>query len=145
MGSGVAVGLASTLTTPQDLGGLILESAFTSFSDVARSAGFWAGVVGTFSTERFASIDHIGQVHAPLLMLHGNKDGTVPMSLGAKLFDAAHSPKQWVVFVGGGHSDLDLTAKDAYQQALQAFKTQHLHVPTSDHTDGATPSNSAPK
>lgn len=126
MGSGVAVDLASQLSYPQDYGGLILESAFTSFADVARSAGFWARVLALFSTERFASIDKIGQVHAPLLMLHGQQDDTIPIALGEQLFAAAHAPKQWVSIKAGGHSDLDLVATDAYQHALQVFKTQHL-------------------
>lgn len=126
MGSGVAVDLASQLSYPQDYGGLILESAFTSFADVARSAGFWARVLALFSTEHFASIDKIGQVHAPLLMLHGQQDDTIPIALGEQLFAAAHAPKQWVSIKAGGHSDLDLVAADAYQHALQVFKTQHL-------------------
>lgn len=122
MGSGVAVQLASQLTYPQDYSGLILESAFTSFADVAREAGFWASVVALFTTERFDSLAKIPQVRAPLLMLHGGHDNTVPVVLGQRLFAAAREPKQWVVIEDAGHSDLNLVASDAYQQALQAFK-----------------------
>lgn len=39
MGSGVALALASRLEHPKDYGGLVLESAFTSFSDVAQASG----------------------------------------------------------------------------------------------------------
>lgn len=126
MGSGVAVALASRLSYPNDYGGLILESAFTSFADVAHEAGFWASVMAAFTSERFASIEKIAQVQAPLLMLHGTRDSTVPLVLGERLFAAAHTPKRWVAIEGAGHSDLNLVAGEAYQQALQNFRAEHL-------------------
>ena len=125
MGSGAAVNLASALPASA-YGGLILESAFSSFADVARSAGFWAGVLAGFSNERFASVDKIAHIHAPLLMLHGSQDNTIPLALGEKLFAAANPPKQWARIEGGGHSDLNLVAHDAYQEALAAFRHRYL-------------------
>jgi len=130
MGSGIAVALASTLIYPADYGGLILESAFTSFTDVARAAGFWASVLALFTDERFDALGKIAQVQAPLLMLHGSADDTVPIALGERLFAAARTAKQWVRVEGGGHSDLDLVASAAYQRALQRFKTDALSSPT---------------
>lgn len=136
MGSGVAVELASHLQYPDDYGGLILESAFTSFADVAQEAGFWASLLARFSTERFASIDKITQVQAPLLMLHGTQDDTVPMVLGQRLFDAARAPKQWVAIAGARHSDLHFVASETYQQALHSFRVNYLSstAPTSTAT-----------
>ncbi len=126
MGSGVAVELASRLSAPADYGGLILESAFTSFADVAHAAGFWAGLLSWFNGERFASIDKIARVQAPLLMMHGAQDSTIPMRLGQRLFAAANPPKQWLSIEGGQHSDLNLVARDQYQAALADFKARYL-------------------
>jgi len=126
MGSAVAVSLASNLAYPSDYGGLILESAFTSFDDVAHEAGFLAGVVQHFGTERFASIDKIGQIHAPVLMLHGELDDTIPIRLGQRLFDAANEPKQWQTIAGGHHSDLDDMGQEPYQRALRTFQATYL-------------------
>jgi len=126
MGSGVAVGLASGLRSPEDYGALILESAFTSFPDVAEQAGFIAKVFSRVSNERFLSIDRIAKVQAPLLMIHGDQDKTVPMVLGRRLFDAAHAPKQWVAIEGGGHSDVNLTGSTQYQAALATFQKRFL-------------------
>ena len=125
MGSGVAVALASQLASA-DFGGLILESAFTSFADVAATAGFWASVLARFNDERFASVDKISQIHAPLLMLHGSQDHTIPIALGEKLFASANAPKQWLRIEGGGHSDLSLVAHERYQAALVAFRMRYL-------------------
>ena len=129
MGSGVAVDLASRLQGRVDYGGLILESAFTSFTEVASEASFLARVLVSLNDERFASIDKIGRVNAPLLMLHGDLDNTIPLVLGKRLFDAAHPPKQWVVIEGGHHSDLQEVGEVAYQAALARFKAQWLTGP----------------
>jgi alpha-beta hydrolase superfamily lysophospholipase len=129
MGSGVAVDLASHLQAPSDFGGLILESAFTSFAEVASQAGFWPRVLSLLIQERFASIEKISQVRAPLLMLHGDQDSTIPLSLGRQLFEAANPPKQWVEIAGGQHSDLNLVAREKYQAALAAFKATYLSQP----------------
>ncbi len=129
MGSGVAVDLASRLRGNADYGALILESAFSSFADVAREAGVFASLLALANNERFASIEKIGKVHAPLLMIHGSADTTIPITLGKKLFDAANVPKQWLVIDGGAHSDLDDVGKVQYQAALQDFKSKYLPKP----------------
>ena len=129
MGSGVAVDLASRLIGGTDYGALIVESAFSSFSDVAREAGLLASLLALANSERFASIEKIGRVHAPLLMIHGSADTTVPLVLGKKLFDAANAPKQWLVIDGGAHSNLDEIGKAHYQAALQDFKSKYLPLP----------------
>jgi uncharacterized protein len=129
MGSGVAVDLATRLDRGTDYGGLILESAFTSFTEVASEYSFLARVLVSLNDERFASVDKIARVNAPLLMLHGNLDETVPMVLGKRLFDAAKPPKQWVVIEGGHHSDLQQVGEFAYQAALADFKARWLSGP----------------
>ncbi|MDP2000840.1 MAG: alpha/beta fold hydrolase [Rhodoferax sp.] len=126
MGSGVAVDLASRLRAPQDFGGVILESAITSFTDVAREAGLLARLAASFNNERFASIEKITSVHAPLLMIHGSADKTIPMHLGEKLFAAANPPKTWLTLERGNHSNLDSVDPDSYQAALKNFRWRHI-------------------
>ncbi len=130
MGSGVAVEVASRLKAPTDYGALILESALTSFPDVAVEASWLGRLVSSFNNERFDSISKIAQVQAPLLMLHGNADTTVPVSLGNKLFGAANAPKQWLVIDGGKHSDLHEAGAAAYQAAVRGFKNMYVLGPT---------------
>ena len=129
MGSGVAVEMASHLRAPQDYGALILESAFSSFADVARQAGLLARFLANFNGERFASIDKISQVNAPLLMIHGDADTTIPQVLGERVFAEANPPKQWLSIAGGAHSDLDEVGSVPYQATLQAFRRQYLTTP----------------
>ena len=126
MGSGVAVDLASRLRAKTDYGALILESALTSFRELAAEAGFFVRVLAYFNQERFASVEKIGQVNAPLLMIHGSADTTISRRLGEKLFAAANPPKQWLAIAGGAHSDLHQVGHAQYQATLQRFMRQYL-------------------
>lgn len=126
MGSGVAVDMASRLQAKTDYGAIILESALTSFTEVAVEASWLGRLVSWLNNERFASIDKIAQVKAPLLMLHGGLDTTVPPSLGNKLFAAANPPKQWLVIHNAKHSDVHEAGGAAYQAALQGFMNLYV-------------------
>ncbi|MFZ4482131.1 MAG: alpha/beta hydrolase, partial [Rhodoferax sp.] len=126
MGSGVAVDLASRLQAQVDYGALILESAFTSFRDVALDAGLVTGLAAYANNERFASDEKIGRVHVPLLMMHGSLDSTIPMRLGERLFSAANPPKEWRTIEGGEHSDLQQADRAGYQATLRRFVSKYL-------------------
>lgn len=128
MGSGVAVDLASRLRAKTDYGALILESAFTSFTDLARESGFVARLLVRFNNERFASVEKIARVQAPLLMIHGSADATIPIGLGEKLFTAANRPKLWFSIEGGAHSDLHQIDQGQYQAILQEFMNTYVVV-----------------
>jgi hypothetical protein len=119
MGGAVAVRLASTLHAGTDYGALVLESTFTRLPDVAAAAGFWGGVVASLTTLDFDSISRIGRIDAPILMLHGSADRTVPVELGRRLRDAARPGVRWVEVPGGSHSQLQREAPEVYRQALQ--------------------------
>ena len=79
MGSGVAVELASQMRAGSDYGGLILESSFTRLPDVAKAAGTIGTIASWFATQEFDSLAKIGKVDAPILMMHGAADKTVPI------------------------------------------------------------------
>jgi len=128
MGSGAAVALASELSAGE-VGAVVLESAFTSFSDVAQAAGFWASLLNLFSPERFDSLARMGRVQAPLLMLHGALDDTIPVRLGERLFSAANHPKHWQIIAGAPHSDLDIVNPVVYQRSLRDFAAKYLSAP----------------
>ena len=119
MGGAVAVALASGLHHRSDYGALVLESTFTRMPDVAAEAGLFGRFVAMVTTLEFDSLSRIGRVDAPLLMLHGDADKTVPVALGRRLRDAAPPGVHWVEFPGGTHSRLQSEAPEAYLQALR--------------------------
>ena len=101
LGSGVAVALAAG----QPVGKLILEAPFTSIVDVAGSL-FRLVPVHWLIRDQFRSDQRIARVTAPLLVMHGASDRTIPISFGERLFALAHEPKQFVRFPEAGHNDL---------------------------------------
>ena len=101
LGSGVAVQLA-TEGTP---GAVVLEAPFTSAADIAAKS-FPFAPARYLVWDRFASIDKIGGVKAPLFFIHGERDRVVPVGNGRKLFSAAPEPKSARYFAGAGHNDL---------------------------------------
>jgi fermentation-respiration switch protein FrsA (DUF1100 family) len=102
LGSGVAVALAAE----QPIGKLILESPYTSIVDVAASV-FPIFPMRLVMRDPFHSDERIARVKAPLLIMHGARDPTIPIVFGERLFALAHEPKQFVRFPAGGHNDLD--------------------------------------
>jgi uncharacterized protein len=102
LGTGVAVALAAE----KPVGRVILEAPFTSAAAVGAER-YWYMPVRLLMTDQFRSDARIGKVTAPLLILHGVKDQTVPYAMGEHLFDIANKPKHIVRFLDGGHEDLD--------------------------------------
>ena len=102
LGSGVAVALAAD----QPVGKVILEAPYTSIVDIAGSL-FRIVPVRWLIRDQFRSDQRIGRVSAPLLIMHGARDATIPIGFGERLFALAHEPKQFVRFPDGGHDNLE--------------------------------------
>jgi fermentation-respiration switch protein FrsA (DUF1100 family) len=103
LGAAVAVGLAAQ-TPPA---ALVLRSPFTSLADVAAVHYPWLPA-RRLLLDHYPSIDRIAAVRAPVLVIAGDRDDIVPMSLSRRLHDAAGDPKRFVVVPGAGHNDPEL-------------------------------------
>jgi uncharacterized protein len=90
LGSGVAVRLASE----RKIAGVILDAPFTSTADVAGHHYWYLPV--WLLRDQYRSIDRIHDLRAPLLVMHGDGDGVVPIALGERLFAKAPSAKRFV-------------------------------------------------
>ena len=121
MGGTIAVRLASELSYGRDFGALAIESTFTSLPDVAAAAGFWGRVGATLTTMEFDARSRIGAVDAPVWILHGGRDRTVPVDLGRQLRDAARPGVHWVEFPDGSHSRLHSQFPEQYRQTFHAL------------------------
>jgi hypothetical protein len=102
LGTGVAVALAAT----HQIGRLVLESPFASAVEIGARV-YWYLPVRLLMKDTFRSDQRIGQVRAPLLVLHGARDQVVPIASGERLFALANEPKRFERFAEAGHNDLD--------------------------------------
>jgi len=113
LGTGVAVALAAQ----KPVGHLILQSPFTSAADVGMQS-YWFVPVRLLMKDQFRSDLRIGEVTAPVLVLHGDRDNIVPMALAERLYGLINAPKRFVRFPGIGHNDLGAEAEEAAKQFL---------------------------
>jgi uncharacterized protein len=100
IGTGIAVKMA---TEHPKTCALILQSPYTSLAALGKYHYPWIPIA---PWDKFDSENRIGNIHTPLLVLHGTQDTIVPYQQGRSLFKAANQPKQWVTLQNQGHRNL---------------------------------------
>jgi fermentation-respiration switch protein FrsA (DUF1100 family) len=113
VGNGASIELASR----RPVGGLIVQSGFTSAFVVLTK-------VPIVPFDKFRNISKIRHVNCPILVIHGRKDNVIPFSNGERLFAAAREPKSSFWVENAGHNDLEFTAGEALLGRLKAFAQQ---------------------
>lgn len=102
LGSGVAVRLAGE----RKVGAVVLDAPYTSMVEMASLTYPYLPVRPLLS-DRYETIRRIGEVTAPVLVLHGVKDELIPVAMGRAVHAAANEPKRIAIFADGHHTDLD--------------------------------------
>jgi fermentation-respiration switch protein FrsA (DUF1100 family) len=116
LGAAVAIHIA----VERDVRSLILESAFTSTKDMARTM-FLFRIFSPFVPAHYNNLQKLKHILIPKLIIHGNRDELVPFSMGKKLYGSAHPPKYFMPIEGAGHNDTYSIGGKRYFQALNAF------------------------
>ena len=119
LGGAVAVDLATRVQATQ-AAGLIVESSFTTLADIARSFSYRWLPVQLLLTQKFDSVDKIGRVKMPVLIVHGADDKYVAPRFSEALYAAAPPGKKRLLMVEGGtHNNAMRVGRTAYREALQ--------------------------
>ncbi len=116
LGGAVAVDLASR----RECGGLIVQSSITSVKDMARRM-FRVPLLEYIPKSQFNSLAKIRRARAPILIVHGTRDETVPFSMGERLFAAAPEPKFFFPVEGAGHNDVVEAGGEELLDHLKSF------------------------
>ena len=101
LGSGIAVKLAAE----REVAGVILEAPYTSIAELAQ-LHYWYLPAKWLILDRWNSLDIVAGLRAPLLVVHGGRDRTVPPRYSRRLFEAAPEPKEYFLFDQASHNDL---------------------------------------
>lgn len=104
-GESLGTGIAVPLAAERGLAALILEAPFTSLSDVAAQRYPFVPVRALLR-HRFNSASFMAEVRAPVLILHGRADRTIPVALGEALEALATAPVTTWRPAAGAHTDL---------------------------------------
>jgi uncharacterized protein len=108
--------------------GLILESVFTSASDMSRKI-MPLIPLGWAIRSKLEAINQVPELKLPKLFLHGDRDEVVPFDLGRKLYEVAADPKSFYIIQGAGHNDTYIMGGRDYYNALDGFITETLKIP----------------
>ena len=113
-GESLGSGVATRIAVERPVAGLILDAPYTSIVDVAAGAYPFLPVRALL-TDRYETVRYIANVKVPLLILHGERDGVVPVAMGRELARLANEPKRLVVFPNGQHSNLYIDGNNAIE------------------------------
>ena len=117
LGAAVAVALAAEALPAA----LILRSPFTSLADVGRLHYWWLPIVDGLLRDRFVSIERIGHVRCPVLVIAGDRDTIVPAEQSQRLYAAASQPKRFVLIADADHNDFELLAGSRLLEEVKGF------------------------
>jgi fermentation-respiration switch protein FrsA (DUF1100 family) len=118
LGTGVAVALAAARPVAR----VILESPFASAVEIAAAAYPFVPVRWLMK-DQFRSDRRIGNVTAPVLVLHGTADPVVPIAQGERLFALIRAPKRFVRLPDAAHNDHDA---HGVMEVVQSFLAGNL-------------------
>ncbi|MDP3939637.1 MAG: alpha/beta hydrolase [Deltaproteobacteria bacterium] len=136
LGAAVAIELALRVAPA----GLVLESAFTSVSDMAKQVIPFLPL-GIFLSTRYENLEKIPRIDCPLLVMHGEHDEIIPFEQGLRLYEAAPEPKTFFRIRHAGHNDTYVSGGEAYIQAYVRFlaSLDKGDAATTPPADGSVP------
>jgi fermentation-respiration switch protein FrsA (DUF1100 family) len=106
-GESLGTAVAAALAVEHAPAALILRSPFTSMTDLSRHH-YTRLPVQWLVRDRYATIDRIARVRAPVLIIGGDQDRIVPIEQTRRLFDVAGHPKSLLIIKGADHNDQSL-------------------------------------
>jgi uncharacterized protein len=116
---------------------VVIEAAFSSYSAMAkaalrRSAWTWifSWIAPVFLSHRYDPDDYAAAISPrPVLFIHGDKDGVVPVRMSRELYEKAGEPKRLWIIEGAGHLEHRKMGK-LYSDTVVDFFTQALSTST---------------
>jgi len=115
LGGAVAIELASKISC----GGIIVESSFTSVSELGAKM-FPLFPVKYLLRYDFDSIGRIKHLKCPILVTHSPEDEMIPYEMGQRLYENAPEPK-YFIDLHGSHNDREYLGDKTYIEAMTNF------------------------
>ena len=103
-GESLGTGIATQLAGARVSAGLVLDSPYTSMADLGARDYPWLPV-RYLLWDKYETVRHIKRVSEPVLVIHGEADARVPVSMGRAAYAAAVGLKQIITYPGAGHLD----------------------------------------
>lgn len=115
-GESLGGAIGSELASRRPVGGLVLQSTFTSIPDVGAELFWWLPVRLLGSIE-YDTLSRLPAIQAPVVVMHSREDGLIRYRHAERNFAAANDPK-WLVELQGDHN-FSLTDREAFKSGVQ--------------------------
>jgi fermentation-respiration switch protein FrsA (DUF1100 family) len=118
-GESLGGGVATELAVREPLGGLILQSTFTSIPDLGAELFPWLPVrlVGSI---KYDNLHKLPRLKIPILILHSRQDRLIAFHHGERNFAAANQPKYFCE-INGDHNDALYASRPLFLGAIKDF------------------------
>ena len=111
--------VATDLAANADVRAIIIDSAFTSASDMAKEIYSFLPI-SSFMSIKYDTLSKVADLDMPKLVIHSEDDEIVPFAHGEKIFATAGQPKEFYS-ARGGHNDGIILYMDQYQDRVGEF------------------------
>ena len=122
LGGAMAMELASS-PDAKDAAGLVMESAFTSVSEMQQFTAYKWIPLAVVQTQYFDSLAKAPKLCMPTLFMHGSNDYRIPLNVAKKLFAAVPEPKRWLLVEGARHVDIPTRYTPQWSAAMKELQT----------------------
>ena len=119
-GHSIGAAVAIEVALQKKVKSLVIESAFTSTKDMAKSMVLFS-LFSPVLPANYNNLEKIRRVPVSKLILHGDRDEIVPFSMGERLFEAAADPKFFRPVKGAGHNDVFIVGGEKYFSVFAEF------------------------
>jgi fermentation-respiration switch protein FrsA (DUF1100 family) len=119
-GRSLGAAVAIEIALKRKVRSLILESAFTSTKEMARTMLLFMPF-SFFLPPHYDNLEKITRLKVPKLIFHGEMDEIVPFSMGQKLYKQAQEPKYFYPIKNAGHNDTYVIGGTKYFETLVKF------------------------
>lgn len=118
-GESLGGGVATELGAREPLGGLVLQSTFTSIPDIGAELFPWLPVRWLASIH-YDTCAKLPRIHVPVLVMHSRADTLIPFAHAERNFAVANEPKLFHE-IAGNHNDFLEADRDKFIAGFQAL------------------------
>jgi len=120
LGESLGGGVASELALRKPVGGLVLQSTYTSTEDLGAELFPWLPV-RTVGRIKYSTRERLPKIEVPVLILHSPEDTVISIHHARENFEAANELKLFHE-LHGDHNDTFYTDREAFVTGIRKFK-----------------------
>jgi fermentation-respiration switch protein FrsA (DUF1100 family) len=119
-GHSIGAAVAVEVALKRSVRAVILESAFTSTKDMAKTMPLFF-LLSPLLPAHYNNLEKVPLLRVPKLFIHGEEDDIVPFPMGQNLFAAAAEPKFFYSVPNAGHNDVFVVGGERYFEVFAEF------------------------